>query len=91
MNEDERFGRHVEPPKDWDEVEAHPTEVGPEEMNPFVQHLHTPVRNPLVQESSTTSTASLPSKGVQTLQQNRFFVVAIALIVALVIMLFVLL
>jgi hypothetical protein len=91
MTEDERFGRHAERPKDWDEVEAHPGDLSLPELQQQTQPPQAGAFGTNLAEAQGTSSASLPPKALQTLQQNRFLIVALGLIVALVIMLFVLL
>lgn len=92
MNQDERYGRHVERLKDWDEVEVQPTDISVHELEAI-----TPPR-PLEPGAFTVEasdvpgsmTAKLPAKSAAALQQNRFFVVGILFLLALVVMLFVL-
>ncbi|THF71718.1 hypothetical protein E7T06_01820 [Deinococcus sp. Arct2-2] len=89
MTEDERFGRHAERPKDWDEVEVNAEDLDPQLLKQQAQITQAGAFTTNIAEAHSATSASLPPKTLQTLQQNRFFVVAIALIIALVVMLFV--
>lgn len=90
MNEDERFGRHAEPLKDWDEVEVHSAEPLGEQLTLPTLPTSTTSLNLGSLNAPLSSTLQSPSKGIQSFHQNRFFIAAIMLIIALVVMLFVL-
>ncbi|UQN09952.1 hypothetical protein [Deinococcus sp. QL22] len=89
MNQDERYGRHAERLKDWDEVEDQATDIGSQKSESQTRPMEPGAFN--VEASDGSTSEKLPFRGAVVLQQNRFFIVGIAFILALVVMLFVLL